>query len=156
IAHGDVTQTAAINIGARLIAFDESDVVTRIEDAGRILMHKLGSRVALGKKITKQDKEACAALMAKVLVEVIEQGPMSALAKQLMVTPPFRHYQLEQVDHIVFSGGVSEHVYDRDRTAYGDVGPLLGKQVRAALQGLSRHHMLREPLEGIRATVIGA
>jgi ethanolamine utilization protein EutA len=156
IEHGDVTQTAAINIGARLIAFDESDVVTRIEDAGRILMHELGSHVALRKKITQAQKEAGAALMAKVLVEVIEQGPTSALAKQLMVTPPFRHYRLDQVDHLVFSGGVSEHVYDRDRTAYGDVGPLLGKQVRAALQGLSRHHMLREPLEGIRATVIGA
>jgi ethanolamine utilization protein EutA (predicted chaperonin) len=156
IEYGKVTQTAAINIGARLIAFNESDVVTRIEEAGRILMHELGSRMALGKKITQAQKGACAALMAKVLVEVIEQGPTSALAKQLMVTPPFRHYRWDQVDHLVFSGGVSEHVYDRDRTAHGDVGPLLGKQVRAALQGLSRPHMLREPLEGIRATVIGA
>jgi ethanolamine utilization protein EutA len=156
IEYGEVTQTAAINIGARLIAFNESDVVTRIEEAGRILMHELGSRMALGKKITQAQKEACAALMAKALVEVIEQGPTSALAKQLMVTPPFRHYRWDQVDHLVFSGGVSEHVYDRDRTAYGDVGPLLGKQVRVALQGLSRPHMLREPLEGIRATVIGA
>src|SRR6266850_8278358 len=72
IAHGDVTQTAAINIGARLIAFDASAVVTRIEAAGRTLMHELGSRVALGKNITTEQKEACAALMAKVLVEVIE------------------------------------------------------------------------------------
>jgi ethanolamine utilization protein EutA (predicted chaperonin) len=156
IEHGNVTQTAAINIGARLIAFDESDVVTRIEDAGRIFMHALGSRIALGKKITKQDKEACAALMARVLVGVIECGPTSALARQLMVTPSLRHYRLDQVDHIVFSGGVSEHVYARDRTAYGDVGPLLGTHVREALQRLSRHNMLREPLEGIRATVIGA
>jgi ethanolamine utilization protein EutA len=156
IEHGDVTQTAAINIGARLIAFDASDMVTRIEDAGRTLMHEVGSHVALGKKITKRHKEAYAALMAKVLVEVIEQGPTSALAKQLMLTPPFRHYRLDQVDHLVFSGGVSEHVYDRDRAAYGDVGPLLGKYVRAALQALSRHNILREPIEGIRATVIGA
>jgi ethanolamine utilization protein EutA len=156
IAHGDVTQTAAINIGARLIAFDASDVVTRIEAAGSTLIHELGSHVALGKKITKRDKQACAALMAQMLVEVIEHGPTSGLARQLMLTPPFRHYRLDQVDHIVFSGGVSEHVYDRDRTAYGDVGPLLGKHVRKALQRLSRHQMLREPLEGIRATVIGA
>jgi ethanolamine utilization protein EutA len=156
IEHGEVTQTAAINIGARLIAFDASDVVTRIEAAGSTLMHELGSRVALGKKITKAQKEACAALMAKVLVEVIEHGPTSALARQLMLTPPLRHYRLDQVDRLVFSGGVSEHVYDRDRTAYGDVGPLLGKQVRDALQSLSGHPMLREPLEGIRATVIGA
>src|SRR5215475_11876108 len=156
IAHGEVTQTAAINIGARLIAFDESDVVTRIEAAGGTLMHELGSRVALGKKITREQKEAGAALMAKVLVEVIEHGPTSALARQLMVTPPLRHYRLDQVDHLVFSGGVSEHVYDRDRTAYGDVGPLLGKHVRKALKTLSKPNILRQPLEGIRATVIGA
>ena len=156
IEQGDVTQTAAINIGARLIAFDASDVVTRIETAGRTLMHELGSCVALGKSVTEAQKEAGAALMAKVLVEVIEHSPTSALARQLMVTPPFRHYRLAQVDYLVFSGGVSEHVYDRDRTAYGDVGPLLGKHVRDALHVLSKKNILREPLEGIRATVIGA
>jgi ethanolamine utilization protein EutA len=53
IEHGNVTQTATINIGARLIAFDASDVVTRREAAGRTLMHELGSHVALGKKRTK-------------------------------------------------------------------------------------------------------
>jgi ethanolamine utilization protein EutA len=156
VEHGDVTQTAAANIGARLIAFDESNVVTRIEDAGRALMNQLGYTVELGKKITKTQQEACAALMAKVLFEVIEQGPTSALAKQLMVTPPFMNYRLDQVDHIVFSGGVSEHVYGRDRTSYGDVGPLLGKKVRDSLRALSKKHLLREPMEGIRATVIGA
>ncbi len=156
IEHGDVTQTAAINIGARLIAFDESNRVTRIEDAGRTLMHALGSSLEPGQKITKKQQAAVAALMAKVLFEVIEQGPTSALATQLMVTPAFMHYRLAQVDHLVCSGGVSEHVYDRDRTAYGDVGPLMGKHVRKALRDLAKRKILREPMEGIRATVIGA
>jgi ethanolamine utilization protein EutA len=89
-----VTQTAAINVGARLVAFDEPGVVTRIEDAGRTLMNELGCDVALGKRITKKQQAACAALMAKVLFEVIEHGPTSALTKQLMVTPPFNNYRL--------------------------------------------------------------
>ncbi|MGH8055736.1 MAG: ethanolamine ammonia-lyase reactivating factor EutA, partial [Candidatus Entotheonellia bacterium] len=156
IEHGSVTQTAAINIGARLIAFDESDVVTRIEDAGRTLMRELGYRVELRKTITKDQQEAFAALMAKLLFEVIQRGPVSSPARQLMLTPPFMGYRLEQVDHLVFSGGVSEHVYDRDRTSYGDVGPLLGKYVRAHLNTLSQKNILCEPIEGIRATVIGA
>src|SRR5215467_9827489 len=59
IEHGEVTQTAAINIGACLIAFDTSDVVTRIEEAGSTLMHALGTRVALGQKITRKQKDAC-------------------------------------------------------------------------------------------------
>jgi ethanolamine utilization protein EutA len=156
IEHGGVTQTAAINIGARLIAFDESNLVTRIEDPGRSLMNHLGYTIELGKKLSKKQQEAFVALMAKVLFEVIETGPTSALAQQVMVTPPFMRYRLDQVDHIVFSGGVSEHVYDRDRTSYGDVGPLLGKHVRDSLKKLSKKKLLREPLEGIRATVIGA
>jgi ethanolamine utilization protein EutA len=156
IDRGDVTQTAAINIGARLIAFDESKAVTRIENAGRALMAEIGYPVELGKKITKKQQEAFAAVMARVLFEVIEHGPTSSLATQLMVTPPFVSYRLDQVDHIVFSGGVSEHVYDRDRTVYGDVGPLLGKHVRNYLKKLPKKNLLREPIEGIRATVIGA
>jgi ethanolamine utilization protein EutA len=59
------------------------------------------------------------------------------------------------VQHLVFSGGVSEHVYDRDATAYGDIGPVLGNKMREYLRKLPKD-VLREPIEGIRATVIGA
>jgi len=156
IEGGVVSQTAAISIGARLIAFDESDVMTRIEDAGRMMMKELGYKVELGQKITDKMKEDFGAYMAKVLFEVIEKGPVSPMSKQLMVTPPFVNYRgLKEVRHIVFSGGVSEHVYDRDPKAYGDIGPVLGKNTRAYLQRLPKE-ILREPIEGIRATVIGA
>src|SRR5262249_27624729 len=120
VEDGVVTQTASINVDARLIAFDDSNVITRIEDAGRIMMQELGHKVVLGQKITDKMKEDFGAYMAKILFEVIEQGPRSAMAEQLMVTPPFVKYRgLKQVQHLVFSGGVSEHVYDHDRTAYG-------------------------------------
>jgi ethanolamine utilization protein EutA len=73
-----------------------------------------------------------------------------------MVTPPFANYRgFKQVQHIVFSGGVSEHVYDRDPKAYGDIGPVLGRNMREYLKTLPKD-VLREPSEGIRATVIGA
>jgi ethanolamine utilization protein EutA len=157
VENGVVTQTAAINVGARLIAFDDANVVTRIEDAGRTVMNELGYAVELGEKITKKQKEEFAALMAKILFELIEREPSSPLAKQLLVTAPFQNYRgLNQIDTIVFSGGVSEHVYDRDRTSYGDVGPILGKDVRDYLKKLPEKNLLREPIEGIRATVIGA
>ncbi|HTM11010.1 MAG TPA: ethanolamine ammonia-lyase reactivating factor EutA [Verrucomicrobiae bacterium] len=157
VENGAVTQTASVNIGARLIAFDDNDVITRIEDAGHILMGELGHKVALGKKITAKQKEEFAGLMAKVLFELIEGEPKTQLAKQLLVTPPFTHYRgFDQIDHIVFSGGVSEHVYDRDSNSYGDVGPFLGRHMREYLKDLPKKDMLREPAEGIRATVIGA
>ncbi len=156
IEDGVVTQTASINVGARLIAFDENATITRIEDAGRTMMREIGYELALGEKITQRQKDDFSAYMAKVLVEVIERGPVSPMARSLMVTSPFVNYRgMDQIQHIVFSGGVSEHVYDRDRTAYGDVGPELGNHVRAYLKKLPEGR-LREPAEGIRATVIGA
>ena len=59
------------------------------------------------------------------------------MASSLMVTPPFVNYAgFKQVQHLVFSGGVSEHVYDRDPKAYGDIGPVLGKNMRDYLKKL--------------------
>ena len=156
IEDGVVSQTASINVGARLIAFDEHDVITRVEGAGRTMMKELGYAVAVGQKITDPMKEDFGVYMAQILFEVIEQGPISPMAKRLMVTPPFVNYRgFQQVQCLVFSGGVSEHVYDRDRNAYGDIGPVLGKYMRLQLQKLPKE-ILREPIEGIRATVIGA
>jgi len=156
IEDGVVTQTAAINVGARLIAFDEDNKITRIEDGGRTMMQELGYRVELGQKITEKMKEDFGAYMAKILFETIEEGPNAPMAKQLMVTPPFVNYQgLKQVQHIVFSGGVSEHVYNHDAKSYGDIGPVLGKNMRKHLKALPKD-VVREPIEGIRATVIGA
>jgi ethanolamine utilization protein EutA len=156
VEDGVVSQTAAINIGARLIAFDDDDAITRVEDAGRAMMEELGYSAEVGQTITETQKEDFGAYMANVLFEVLEKGPTSAMAKRLMVTPPFINYRgLKQIDHIVFSGGVSEHVYDRDPKSYGDIGPVLGKHMRDYLRKLPKG-VLREPVEGIRATVIGA
>ncbi len=156
VEDGVVTQTASISVGARLIAFDEKDQITRIEDPGRTMMKELGYKVALDQTISEKMKEDFGAYMAKILFEIIEKGPSSPMARSLMVTPPFVNYKgLQQVQHIVFSGGVSEHVYDRDPKAYGDIGPVLGKNMREYLKKLPKG-VLREPIEGIRATVIGA
>jgi ethanolamine utilization protein EutA len=156
VEDGVVTQTASINVGARLIAFDENDKITRIEDAGRRMMQAIGHQVKLGETISKEMKEDFGAYMAKILFEIIEEGPNSPMARSLMVTPPFVNYRgFKQVEHIVFSGGVSEHVYDRDPKAYGDIGPVLGRNMREYLKKLPMG-VLREPAEGIRATVIGA
>ncbi len=157
IQDGIVTQTAAINVGARLIAFDKSSVVTRVEDPARLVMKELGNSVDLGKKLTEDEKAEFSALLAKLIFEVINGGPKSQLAKELMVTDPLNGYRgIDQIDFIVFSGGVSEHIYEHDHTSYGDMGPLLAKSMRGHLSRVPKKDFLRESTEGIRATVIGA
>ena len=82
IEDGVVSQTAAISIGARLIAFDENDVITRIEDAGRTMMKELGYRVELGQKITEEMKEDFGAYM-----QTSTRPPVKAAKDS--PTPPF-------------------------------------------------------------------
>jgi len=53
-----------------------------------------------------------------------------------------------EIDAIVFSGGVSEFIYDREKTSYGDLGLHLGREVR--LQAERRGRRILNAGEGIR------
>ena len=157
IQDGVVAQTAAVEVGARLIAFDDNGVVTRVEKPAIRLMKELGRTVSLGQKLTEEDKQEFVDLMTRVLFEVLRGGPLSPLAEELLLTRPLEGFQdLQGVAHLVCSGGVSEYVYGYEHAAHGDLGPQYGQRVRQELDKLEQKDLLREPTEGIRATVIGA
>jgi ethanolamine utilization protein EutA len=156
IRRGIVEQTASVEIGARLVAFDEAGRVTRVEQPARILHEHLGESVALGESFDPARQERFANLMADVLFQVVRGRP-SPLARRLLLTEPLATApDLADVRYVVFSGGVSEYVYGYEQTAYGDVGPLLARAIHAELAKLPQRDLVREPAEGIRATVIGA
>jgi ethanolamine utilization protein EutA len=157
ITDGVVTQTCAVEVGARLIAFDEDEIVTRIEEPAKKIMKEAGFTVDLGDRITEDNREKLAQVLARVLFEVARGGPHSALTKSLLLTEPISGYQdFQGISRIIFSGGVSEYVYEHEKTTYGDLGPLFGKAIREQLKQVGRPDLVVEPLEGIRATVIGA
>lgn len=140
IRDGAVVGTAAIEVGARLIALGEDDVVVRLEQP-----------------VTEDQKEALARRMAELLFEVIHGGTMSAMASRLLLTGPLQNYQgPADVDYVVCSGGVSEYIDQRDTTDYGDLGLYYAKHIRERLNATFRQEVLKEATEGIRATVIGA
>jgi len=62
--------------------------------------------------------------------------------------------KLPPVDGILFSGGVSEYIYERESAGFGDLGPYLGRAIRN--EAGNRGFNILEAGEGIRATVIGA
>ena len=157
IRDGTVTQTAAISVGARLIAFDENNVVTRVELPAKFITKELGTPVEVGQVIGEDVKRAFAAYMGTYLFNVIQAKPLSDLETHLRVTDQLPDYDgLSSIDHIVFSGGVSEHIYNHETPSYGDVGPHLGKEIRDRIAELNRADLVKEHTEGIRATVIGA
>jgi len=62
--------------------------------------------------------------------------------------------EIPRPDEIVFSGGVSEHFYGRDRAAHGDQGLALARALDERRPRLPAQVV--EGREGIRATVVGA
>lgn len=157
VRRGIVTATAAISVGARLLAFDADGRVVRIEQPARRVLRDLGRTVALGDPLDTATRQGMVDLLADCLFEVMDGAPHSALARDLMVTPPLHdHPGLAGVDAVVFSGGVSEYVYDHETREFGDLGRLLGAAVRQRLQRAPVRLLVRPASEGIRATVIGA
>jgi ethanolamine utilization protein EutA len=158
VRDGEVMQTAALNVGARLLAFDDEGRVARVEDAAHSIMREAGGSVDLeiGSRLSDEQQARFADLMAQVLFEVIEGGALSELTRELLITEPLSEARLDEVEQLLFSGGVSEYIYERDQTGYGDLGALFGWSIRQRLAQLPRQGLLAEPVEGIRATVIGA
>ncbi len=156
IQNGVVTQTAAVSVGSRLVAFDDSNIVTRLENPGKFIMEELGYDISVGKRLSKKGKSDFADFITDVLFEVIQGNPLSPQAKGLMITKPLNDHKLDLIDYLVFSGGVSEYIHGHSQVPYGDLGTIFGEKIRARMSKLPQNDFLQEPAEGIRATVIGA
>ncbi len=149
---GEVVETAAINVGARLVAIDERGRITRIEPAGQIVAEELGIPLELGGPLSKTRQRAMAETLADCLLNVAERRPLGRLTDRLMITDPLSFDG--PVDAVTFSGGVSEYVYGNESRNFGDLGILLGEAVRAGLDRLGAP--IEQSEQQIRATVIGA
>lgn len=151
VRDGAVLETAAINVGSRLISWDKEGRLDRIEAAGAKVARSAGLEITLGQRLSDGEKEAMAGALAALLFEFLCRGALSPLAKEFLVTPPLAYRG--QVSEVLFSGGVSEYIYERERKEYGDLGPLFGGAVRRRMSELQVP--VGEPREGLRATVIG-
>jgi ethanolamine utilization protein EutA len=150
IEEGKIRATTAVNIGARLVAHDGADSLTRLEKAGRRFLAALGEKIDLGATVAHELRQRLAAHMAQALFEALTEGKQPW--DDFYVGAPLG--ELPKIDGILFSGGVSEYIYGREERAFGDLGPYLGRQIRK--QADSRGFAIYEAGEGIRATVIGA
>jgi ethanolamine utilization protein EutA len=156
IRSGEIVQMVAVEVGARLLAFDDNMTITRVEQPMRAIAKALGKTVELGAKLTSKLRGQLAAKMADILFDVLSGGEMDPLTQSLMLTDGLHGHRMSAVDHVVFSGGVSEYVYEHTTESYGDLGPELGREVRQRCNQFLQRGVVVEPAEGIRATVIGA
>lgn len=153
---GQVVDTAALEVGARLVALDGDRKVERLEDAGARIGKASGVSLALGQALGEEEKERMADTLSGCLLEVLNRGPLSPLTRELMLTPALSYR--DPIHRVQFSGGVSEYIYGYETADKGDLGNHVGRKIRAGALELATRESWRfeEPDVRIRATVIGA
>lgn len=154
VRNGRVIEATAINVGARLISFDDSDMLASIEAAAQVVARHRGMIFELGAPVSEKLQLDLAAHLVDALLEVAVRQPLSDLARELLIVEPLSF--AAEIDAVVFSGGVAEYLYQGDVPSFGDIGPhiarLLRQRLPKALPGIG----VVRPTHGIRATVIGA
>jgi ethanolamine utilization protein EutA (predicted chaperonin) len=141
-----------MDIGARLLAFDPDGVVVRIEEAGRKHAGWAGFTVELGQKIPPENLKRMVAGMTDKLFAILKPRAIAGDIKELLRLPPLAYSG--EIDCVMFSGGVSEFIYNREKTTFGDLGPSIAKEIHDRMADLDL--LVMEPAARIRATVIGA
>lgn len=148
---GEVEALTAIDVGARILAFDMDGKVTRIEEAARRLAAEADLTVAIGQVPDADGLSRLVVVMADHLFAAMQSGAAAATADLLRLDPLPAG---PAPDAISFSGGVAEYVYGRDQRDHGDLGPRLAEAIRRRVDGWGPEVEMAE--QGIRATVVGA
>ncbi len=150
--HGRVVATAALHIGGRLHVFDSEGRLTRLEPAGKILAKLAGYDWNLGDRISAGEMNAVANYMAGAIVSAISGNTPEEL-ERLWLTSPLAG--LDDIGGVMFSGGVSEFIYGREKRGFGDMGKAVGDLLGAALRGGKMPWPDLPAGAGIRATALG-
>jgi len=150
--NGKVQEVSAVDIGARLVAFDQDGTVVRIEEAGRKHAAWAGINIALGQKLSQDALRAMASGMVDKLIAILKAETLTVDTQALLRLPRLNYRG--EVDSVMFSGGVSEFIYNREKTSFGDLGPLIADEIHRRIPELGM--LVMEPTARIRATVIGA
>lgn len=149
---GGVVELCALDVGARILAFDAEGRVQRIEEAGRRFAAEVGLPLAIGAVPDAGGLQRMVDRMAERLFEALQGPPSEAVTAALLRTDALGGRRLPDV--VSFSGGVSEYIYGRADQAHGDLGPALAQAILKRVQAWGPR--IEAPDQGIRATVVGA
>lgn len=154
VEQGRVLETAALHVGGRLLVVDEEGKIVRLDPGGACLAKEVGYDWQVGDRIGAGNLEELAAWMAQAVLTAALTRPLPLEIARLFLTPPLKN--LENIDGIMFSGGVGEYVYGRETRDFGDLGKLLGGEIKTRVANGNFPWPVLPAGECIRATVIGA
>jgi ethanolamine utilization protein EutA len=154
VENGNVTATAALHIGGRLQVVDDIGRIVRLDPAGKFHARQAGFYWSRGDVLSPTQLDRVADSMADLLVAALTQRPVPHAVEHLYLTDPIA--ELGRIDGLMVSGGVGEYVYGREQRDFGDMGPRLGRAIRARIDSGALPWPLLPAGECIRATALGA
>jgi len=153
VEKGKVIATAAVHIGGRLQVVENGKIV-RLDPAGKHHAKRAGFSWNRGDTIDVADMQKVADVMSEALVAAVAARPMPHDVEHLYLTDPILDFG--HIDGIMFSGGVAEYIYQREERDFGDMGPRLGRAIRARIAEGAFPWPVLPAGECIRATALGA
>jgi ethanolamine utilization protein EutA len=151
---GRIEETAALRVGGRLVAFDLTNAIVRLEGDGAEHARRVGINWQGGAIANKQEMQQVADAMAAMVIATLTQHPLPDDVAGAFITQPLG--SLGALDGVMFSGGVAEYVYLRETRDFGDLGWRLGRAIRRAFDDGRVPFTLLPPGECMRATALGA
>jgi ethanolamine utilization protein EutA len=158
-AYGSGAVAHSAKIGAVVLNIDVGGGTSKLAvcnsgkvQEGRRHAASVGLQLELGKKITLDELRPMISAMGDRLFELLSPKSIGDRTRPFLRLPPLAYRG--EIDAITFSGGVSEFIYRREKTTFGDLGPLLADEINRRIQTLGV--LVMEPAARIRATVIGA
>ncbi|MCI9598599.1 MAG: ethanolamine ammonia-lyase reactivating factor EutA [Firmicutes bacterium] len=156
---GELMAQACLDIGGRLLQYDEKGIITYVSPRLNDLAQEFGFQIAVGEMtVTPQRLKKMTDIMARALEQVFWEpvGPLAELVRTASSKGLGDFKVLPRIQALSFSGGVGDCYYRKEENPYkyGDLGVSLAQSLRHS--SLTSDYQLIEPVETIRATVVGA
>lgn len=154
---GQVIDTTCLDIGGRLIKLNSSTLkVEYISDKFTKLIEKLGLRIRVGEVCDKNELIKLCKEVADILLQSVSYKTKKDNYNLLITYKDF-HNKENKLEYVSFSGGVADLIYNDyqgDEFKYGDIGIVLGKEIRKTFEASGVKFV--KVGETIGATVVGA
>ncbi|MED3561957.1 ethanolamine ammonia-lyase reactivating factor EutA [Bacillus xiapuensis] len=149
---GRLCGTCTLHIGGRLIEFRDNKIHS-ISPPVQNLMQQWGSRMAERQSPNPTEIKQVTDFMAGVIARMLKRSLTHEDQVLLLGHEP---NWIEDIDAIMFSGGISECIYqfENGSTGYDDIGLMLAASIKECTS-LTQWTWVK-PQETVRATVLGA
>ena len=154
---GKILDTTCLDIGGRLIKLNPNTMqVDYISDKFLKLIEVLKLNIKVGQKLEKSELIKLCEEVADILLQSVYYKAKTA-NYDLLITYKDFHNKDKELEYVSFSGGVADLIYNDyqgDEFKYGDIGIVLGKEIKKAFEAAGVKFV--KVGETIGATVVGA